>query len=78
MLAQFDSRVIESLPEVRVPTLIIIGERDERFRAASEYMASKIPQARLEVIEGSGHAANLERPDEFNRVLLGFLDSLAP
>lgn len=76
MLAQFDSHVIDSLPEIRVPTLVLVGERDEPFRGASDYMASKIPGAGLEVIEGAGHAANLERPRAFNRALLAFLESL--
>jgi pimeloyl-ACP methyl ester carboxylesterase len=39
-------------------------------------MAAKIPGARLEVIPDAGHAANLDNPDNFNRVLRGFLDSL--
>jgi pimeloyl-ACP methyl ester carboxylesterase len=77
MLAQFDARIIDHLPEIRVPTLVIVGERDEPFIGASEYMAAKIPGARMEVIPGAGHAANLDNPDHFNRVLRGFLDSLS-
>ncbi len=76
MLAQFDSRVIDSLPEIGVPTLVILGENDDPFRTASEYMTKKIPGARMEVIPNAGHAANLDNPDGFNRVLLEFLDSL--
>ena len=76
MYAKFDSTVIDSLPRVRVPTLVIVGEQDEPFLAASQYMAAKIPGARLEVIPGAGHAANLDQPEAFNRLLLDFLDSL--
>ncbi len=76
MLAQFDARIIDHLPEIRVPTLVIVGERDEPFIGASEYMAAKIPGARLEVVPGAGHAANLDNADHFNRILRGFLDSL--
>ena len=76
MLAQFDSRVIDALPLVQVPTLIIIGEKDEPFMAGSQYMADKIPIARLEVIAGAGHASNIDQPEAFNRVLLEFLGSL--
>jgi len=76
MLAQVDARIIDHLPEIRVPTLVIVGELDEPFIGASEYMAAKIPGARLEVIPGAGHAANLDNPDHFNRVLSAFLDSL--
>ncbi len=76
MLAQVDARISDHLPEIRVPTLVIVGELDEPFIGASEYMAAKIPGARLEVIPGAGHAANLDNPDHFNRVLSAFLDSL--
>ena len=76
MLAQRGAHVIDGLPKIRVPTLVIVGDRDEPFLAPSRYIASKIPGARLEVIEGAGHAANLDQPDAFNRVLRAFLDSL--
>jgi pimeloyl-ACP methyl ester carboxylesterase len=76
MLAQEGAAIIDSLPQVRVPTLIVVGDRDTPFIAPSEYMAKKIPGARLEVIEGAGHSSNLDQPAAFNRVLLEFLDSL--
>jgi pimeloyl-ACP methyl ester carboxylesterase len=76
MLAQFDSRVIDSLPDTAVPTIVIVGSEDKPFIGGSEYMAKKIPGGRLEVIEGAGHAANIDKPDDFNRVLLDFLDTL--
>jgi pimeloyl-ACP methyl ester carboxylesterase len=76
MLAQRDSRVIDSLPSIGVPAMIIIGERDERYMAGSRYMADKIPNARLEIIPDAGHAANMDQPEAFNRVVLDFLGSL--
>jgi pimeloyl-ACP methyl ester carboxylesterase len=76
MLAQFDDRIINHLPDIRVPTLVIVGEQDEPFRGPSDYMAAKIPGARLEVIPNAGHAANLDNPEAVNRVLREFLDSL--
>jgi pimeloyl-ACP methyl ester carboxylesterase len=76
MLAQFDSHVIDHLSEIEVPTLIIVGERDEPYHDASRYMQSKIRDARLEIVPNAGHAANLDQPTAFNRVLLEFLDSL--
>ena len=76
MLAQEGASVIDSLPDVRVPTLIIVGDRDTPFMAPSEYMAKKIPGARLEVIKDAGHSSNLDQPAAFNRVLLDFLSSL--
>lgn len=76
MLAQQDSRVIDSLPGIRVPTLIVVGDSDEPFLAPTRYMAAKVPGARVEVIAGAGHSANLDQPAAFNRVLRAFLDSL--
>src|SRR5215831_6125370 len=73
MLAQEGGAVIDSLPAIGVPTLIIVGDRDTPFMAPSEYMAKKIPGARLEVIADAGHASNLDQPEAFNRVLLDFL-----
>lgn len=77
MLAQGDARVIDALPGIRVPTLIIVGDRDEPFLVPCRYMASKIPGARLEVVKNAGHASNLDQPEAFNRVLREFLDSLS-
>jgi len=76
MLAQQDSRVIDGLASIRVPTLVIVGDQDTPFLAPCEYMAKKIPGARLEVIAGAGHASNLDQPESFDRALLRFLDSL--
>ncbi len=78
MLAQQDGRVIETLPAIRVPTLIIVGDKDEPFLAPCRYMAGKIPGARLEVIAGAGHSTNLDQPEAFNRVLGDFLAALPP
>jgi pimeloyl-ACP methyl ester carboxylesterase len=76
MLAQQDARVIDGLASIHVPTLIVVGDQDTPFLAPCEYMAKKIPGARLEVIAGAGHASNLDQPEAFDRVLVSFLDSL--
>ena len=76
MLAQEGSRVIDALPRIQVPTLIIVGDQDQPFLAPCEYMAKKIRGARLEVIAGAGHSSNLDQPEAFNRVLREFLDGL--
>jgi len=73
ILAQHDGRVIESVPKIGVPTLVLVGEKDDAFLAGSRYMAEKIPGAELAVIPGAGHSPNLEKPEEFHRALEGFL-----
>jgi len=77
ILAQQGSTVIDGLPSIDVPTLVIVGDQDKPFVAPCEYMAKKIPRARFETIAGAGHSSNLDQPDAFNRVLLGFLDGMS-
>jgi pimeloyl-ACP methyl ester carboxylesterase len=76
MLAQEGSRVIDGLAGIAVPTLVIVGDQDQPFLAPCEYMAKKIPGARLEVIRGAGHSSNLDQPETFNRILRDFLSDL--
>jgi pimeloyl-ACP methyl ester carboxylesterase len=78
ILAQQGSTVIDGLPSIKVPTLVIVGDQDTPFLAPCEYIAKKVPGARLETIAGAGHSSNLDQPEAFNRVLLDFLDSLPP
>lgn len=73
ILAQSDALVIESLPTISAPTLVIVGENDAPFVNGSNYMAAKIPGAQLAVIPDAAHAPNLENPAEFDRALSGFL-----
>ena len=75
MLTQRDARVIESLPDIGVPAIVMVGENDTPFLAASDYMAAKIPGARKAVIPAAGHAANIDNPQAFNAALVGFLEA---
>jgi pimeloyl-ACP methyl ester carboxylesterase len=74
ILTQRDSRVLESLPAIRVPALIVVGEHDEPFLAATDYMAAKIPGAVKVVLRDAGHAANIDQPNTFNAVVSDFLE----
>jgi pimeloyl-ACP methyl ester carboxylesterase len=76
MLAQRDARVIESLPDIKVPSLVVVGADDTPFLAASDYMAAKIPGAQKVVIPAAGHAANIDQPKAFNDAVVSFLDGL--
>lgn len=76
MLAQSDDRVMRVLPDIAVPSLIIVGENDTPFLGASDYMAKKIPNATKTMIPNAGHVANLDQPAVFNTALDGFLATL--
>jgi pimeloyl-ACP methyl ester carboxylesterase len=76
MLAQRDSRIINSLPAIVVPTLIVVGANDTPFLAATDYMAGKIPGAKKVIIAEAGHSANLDQPQIFNATVVDFLDRL--
>ena len=76
MLTQRDARVMELLPEIKVPSLIVVGADDTPFLAASDYMAAKIPGAKKVVVPAAGHAVNIDQPQAFIEAVLPFLDSL--
>jgi pimeloyl-ACP methyl ester carboxylesterase len=76
MLTQRDARVIETLPNIKVPALIVVGADDTPFLAASDYMAAKIPGAQKVVIPAAGHAVNIDQPQAFMDAVLPFLDGL--
>lgn len=76
ILAQHDSLVMDALPDIAVPVLVIVGENDTPFRGASDYMVKRIPGARQVVIEDAGHMPNLDRPAAFDAALQEFLEGL--
>ena len=77
MLSQRDAGVIELLPAIAVPSLIVVGADDTPFLAASDYMAAKIPGAKKCVIPSAGHAVNIDQPAAFIAAVLPFLDGLS-
>jgi pimeloyl-ACP methyl ester carboxylesterase len=62
------------LAEVRAPTLVLTGDEDVRdIHEIADKLMAEIPGAERATIAGAGHLPSLERPDEFDRVVLGFL-----
>jgi 2-succinyl-6-hydroxy-2,4-cyclohexadiene-1-carboxylate synthase len=56
----------DRLSTLSVPALLVAGERDEKFTAIAEHMATRIgPAASVAVIPGAGHTAHLEQPESF-------------
>lgn len=68
----------ERLAELRVPTLVMVGDLDERTTQLScRRLADVVPGARFEAFEGAAHMLNLEQPEKFTRLVLDFLASVA-
>ncbi|HYG61453.1 MAG TPA: alpha/beta fold hydrolase, partial [Thermoanaerobaculia bacterium] len=67
----------ERLAEIRVPTLLILGSLDvPGIQKVIGLLEKGVPGAKKVVIQGAGHMVNMEKPEEHDRALLGFLDSL--
>lgn len=66
----------DRLGEIRVPTLITVGEFDEVRPSCSETMHRGIPGSKLVVFPDGGHAIHCERPDEYRAVVREFLDAV--
>jgi len=68
---------LERLSEIRLPTLIMVGEEDQGTPvAASRAMHERIPDSRLVVLPSSAHLSNIEQADAFNEALMDFLSAL--
>jgi pimeloyl-ACP methyl ester carboxylesterase len=65
----------DRLPELRMPVLLIVGERDAKYVATAERMLSLLPNARLAVIPEAGHTVHLEQPSAFAAVVTEFVES---
>ena len=62
------------LSEAAAPALVIVGENDiPDFRLIADVLAENIPGARLVVIPDCWHLPPVEKPHEFNRLLIDFL-----
>ncbi len=68
--------VHKSLASLKIPVLCIAGEYDHKFSAVAKEMCSRLPDGRLSIMAGAGHAPHIEKPLEFNRVVLAFLRQL--
>jgi len=66
-----------SLPTMKLPTLILVGELDKLTPPSiSQMMHSKLPNSELHILPRAAHLSNLENPEEFNTHLLNFLNKL--
>lgn len=64
----------DALPQIRVPALLVYGDRDVRAPlAVAEKLDAALADSRLVVLRGAGHLCNVEAPREFNRSIRSFL-----
>jgi 2-succinyl-6-hydroxy-2,4-cyclohexadiene-1-carboxylate synthase len=61
----------ERLGELAMPVTLIVGERDAKFRAIAGRMAPAIPTCQVIVVDGAGHAVQLEQPDTVAAAIRG-------
>lgn len=66
------------LNQIACPTQIIVGEWDQVTPLSdAKLMADRIPGARLSLIPGAAHLANLEQPDQFLEIVRSFAEDVA-
>jgi 3-oxoadipate enol-lactonase len=71
---RLDPPASQRLGEIRVPTLIVTGDEDvQDIHDIADKLIAEIPAAQRATIADAAHLPNLERPEEFNRIVLDFL-----
>lgn len=66
----------DQLKNLNVPALILVGELDLPCREPANFMNQHISHSRLVVFPETGHVVNLERPEDFNREMISFLNDV--
>jgi 2-succinyl-6-hydroxy-2,4-cyclohexadiene-1-carboxylate synthase len=70
--------LFDRLETVAMPALVIAGALDTAYTAIGRTLCRRMPDARLVVIAGAGHAVHLEQPAAFENAVTDFLDQVAP
>jgi pimeloyl-ACP methyl ester carboxylesterase len=68
--------LVDEMKRLTIPTLIITGDEDWPCLLPGILMKQTIASAALAVIPNSGHAINIEEPDEYNRIVGAFLSQV--
>ncbi|NXK88230.1 ABHEA protein, partial [Formicarius rufipectus] len=66
----------EQYQQVQTPTLILYGDRDTGLAPQALQNLQHLPEHRVVVLPGAGHACYLDKPEDFHRALLAFLRQL--
>jgi pimeloyl-ACP methyl ester carboxylesterase len=70
LIKHYDVR--DRVSGIRVPTLIVQGEKDPGMPKAVLYLHNHITGSKLHIVQGAGHEVMVEKPDEVNQILVGF------
>jgi len=63
----------DQLPACKTPTLLIVGEKDRKYRMLAEEMAALAPTMAVEVMADCGHNVHVENPEGYTALLKHFL-----
>jgi pimeloyl-ACP methyl ester carboxylesterase len=70
-------KAIRKLNEINIPTLIVTAEFDLQVcKELADLMIEKIPGAKLVSIKGAGHIMNMDKPEDFNKIISQFIDKI--
>ena len=70
-----EQATVDRLVDIRAPSLVIVGDLDQPWTTArAGLLERKLPNVRKVVMPGVAHLPNMERPEEFNRIVLNFLE----
>jgi pimeloyl-ACP methyl ester carboxylesterase len=70
---------LHRLKEIRVPMLILVGDADiPDVHAHAGAIEAGIPGSKRVVIPEAGHLMYLEKPEEFSRVVITFIETNGP
>jgi 3-oxoadipate enol-lactonase len=73
-IVPLDPPASQRLSEVRAPTLVVTGDEDVAdIHEIADKLTAEIPGAERATITDTAHLPNLERPEEFDRIVLNFL-----
>ncbi|MCF6194315.1 MAG: alpha/beta hydrolase [Kangiellaceae bacterium] len=77
MKALVNWNVTAQIHEINCPVLIVAADNDYTSVESKRFYTNKIPNAELVIVKNSHHALPVEKPDEFNPIVLDFLTKLA-
>ncbi len=64
------------ITNVEIPVMLIAGSEDEKYRAIQNIMIDIFPSAKCHIIEAAGHNTHIEKPEQFAKLIVGFINDL--